>query len=78
MRSAAGWRGAGDGTATWDSEARITPTSFDDAFAPEARGRFLGDYEGLANDGTAFRPFFIQTNNATNNRTDAFVTTATP
>jgi hypothetical protein len=67
-----------DGTATWDSEARITPTSFDDAFAPDARGRFLGDYEGLANDGAAFRPFFIQTNNDANNRTDAFATTATP
>src|SRR5439155_4329216 len=42
-----------DGTATWDAEARITPTSFDDATAPIARGRFLGDYQGLANDGSA-------------------------
>jgi len=28
-------------------------------------------------DGAAFRPFFIQTDNDTNNRTDAFATTVT-
>jgi hypothetical protein len=29
--------------------------------APVARGYFVGDYEGLANDGNDFTPFFSQT-----------------
>jgi hypothetical protein len=66
-----------DGGATF-SEARITPTSFDDTFAPIARGYFLGDYMGLANDGTTFKALFIQTNPDTSNRTDVFLSTATP
>jgi Neuraminidase (sialidase) len=66
-----------DGGATWQ-ESQITPASFDDTTAPVARGYFLGDYQGLANDGTAFKSFFVQTNSDTNNRTDAFATTITP
>jgi hypothetical protein len=67
-----------DGGATWD-ESQITPTSFDDTTAPIARGYFLGDYQGLTNDGTAFKSFFVQTNSGnTSNRTDAFATTITP
>jgi BNR repeat-like domain len=66
-----------DGGATW-TESQITPTSFDDTTAPVSRGYFLGDYQGLANDGTAFKSFFIQTNSDANNRTDAFATTITP
>jgi Neuraminidase (sialidase) len=67
-----------DGGATW-AESQITPTSFDDTTAPVSRGYFLGDYQGLANDGTAFKSFFVQTNSGnTNNRTDAFATTITP
>jgi len=67
-----------DGGATWQ-ESKITPASFDDTTAPVARGYFLGDYQGLANDGTAFKSFFVQTNNGdTSNRTDAFATTITP
>ena len=67
-----------DGGSTWD-ESRITPVSFDDTTAPVSRGYFLGDYEGLANDGTAFKAFFVQTNSGnTSNRTDVFSTTLTP
>jgi hypothetical protein len=67
-----------DGGATF-SEARITPTSFDDTIAPVSRGYFLGDYQGLANDGTNFKSLFVQTNDHDlTNRTDAFATTVTP
>jgi hypothetical protein len=67
-----------DGGATW-SEARITPTSFDDTTAPDSRGYFLGDYQGLANDGSVFKPLFVQTNSGNlSNRTDVFGTTVTP
>jgi hypothetical protein len=53
--------------------------SFDMETAPYARGFFLGDYEGLANIGNNFVPFFIQTNSGnTANRTDAFFTTVGP
>jgi hypothetical protein len=65
-----------NGGSTW-SEARITPTSFDDTIAPNSRGYFLGDYQGLANDGTHFISFFVRTE-ALNNRTDVFESTITP
>jgi Neuraminidase (sialidase) len=60
-----------DGGCTW-SEARITPSSFDDTFAPNSRGYFLGDYQGLKNDGTHFKSFFVRTNSNLRNRTDVF------
>jgi Neuraminidase (sialidase) len=67
-----------DGGATWQ-ESRITPASFDDTTAPVSRGYFLGDYQGLANNGTAFKSVFVQTNSGnTSNRTDVFATTITP
>ncbi|HYT09133.1 MAG TPA: sialidase family protein [Mycobacteriales bacterium] len=67
-----------DGAATWAAEARIG-TTFDDATAPFARGRFLGDYEGLANNGSAFTPLFVRTNSGdTTNRTDVFFTAVQP
>jgi hypothetical protein len=67
-----------DGGSTW-SEARITPSSFDDTIAPIARGYFLGDYQGLTNDGTNFKSFFVQTNDHNlSNRTDVFASTVTP
>lgn len=65
-----------DNGATW-SESRITPTSFDATLAPNARGYFLGDYQGLTNDGTTFKSFFVQTNNTTD-PTDVFSATITP
>jgi hypothetical protein len=67
-----------DGGASWE-ESPITPASFDDTNAPIARGYFLGDYQGLANDGSAFKTFFVQTNDHdTANRTDVFSATITP
>jgi hypothetical protein len=67
-----------DGGTTWQ-ESKITPVSFDDTTAPISRGYFLGDYQGLADNGTAFKSFFVQTNSGnTSNRTDAFATTITP
>jgi hypothetical protein len=66
-----------DGGSTW-SEARITPTSFDDTFAPFSRGYFLGDYQGLANDGSNFKSFFVQTNSDTSNPTDVWNSTVAP
>jgi hypothetical protein len=65
-----------DSGSTW-SEARITPTSFDDTLAPISRGYFLGDYQGLANDGTHFISFFAQTESLSN-PTDVFESTITP
>jgi hypothetical protein len=61
------------------NETRITPTSFDILNAPNAGGLFLGDYEGLGVNGTAFAPFFVQTNTGnTSNRTDVFTNSVTP
>ncbi len=65
-----------NGGASFGGETRITPTSFDILNAPNAGGLFLGDYQGLAASGTAFYPFFVQTNTGnTSNRTDVFTTT---
>ena len=46
--------------ANWSNENRLTDSSFDIAEAPFARGLFLGDYVGLASDGTDFLAFFPQ------------------
>ncbi|CRK56754.1 Neuraminidase (sialidase) [Alloactinosynnema sp. L-07] len=59
-----------NGGATW-SEERVTPTSFDMRQAPFARGFFVGDYIGLGATGATFKPFFTQSNPAT----DTFSTT---
>jgi Neuraminidase (sialidase) len=46
---------------------------FDMRTAPNAEGFFVGDYQGLDTRGTAFVPFFVQTNSGnTTNRTDVF------
>jgi hypothetical protein len=56
---------------TW-REAHVAGP-FDLALAPNARGLFLGDYQGLTSAGNVFVPFFAQTGTgATNNRTDIF------
>lgn len=51
---------------SWASshEARLTDVSFDMTAAPFARGFFVGDYEGLANDGSEFVSFFSQSHGA--------------
>jgi hypothetical protein len=52
---------------------------FDMLTAPDARGFFLGDYEGLATSGRTFRPFYVATNSGdTANRTDVFTTVIAP
>ena len=45
----------------YGQETRLTDAPFDMEKAPVARGYFVGDYEGLANDGNDFTPFFSQT-----------------
>ncbi len=68
-----------DGGVTFGNETRITSPSFDMLNAPNAGGLFLGDYQGLDVNGTAFVPFFVQTNTGnTSNRTDVFTTSITP
>jgi hypothetical protein len=46
--------------ANWGNEIRLTDASFDMRQAPDARGFFTGDYEGLASAGNDFTPFFSQ------------------
>jgi hypothetical protein len=48
----------------WHDELRLTNVSFDMRQAPDAGGFFTGDYEGLANAGTAFTAFFSQPHGA--------------
>ena len=49
-----------DRGATWQETALAGP--FDLLTAPFAEGYFLGDYEGLAWDGSAFLAFFAAAN----------------
>ena len=49
------------GGGNFSSEVHVAG-SFNMLVAPNAGGLFLGDYVGLATAGTAFRPFFTQTN----------------
>jgi len=59
-----------DGGATWTERAVTGP--FDLALAPNARGLFLGDYQGLASDGEGFVPLYARTNTRASNRTDVY------
>jgi hypothetical protein len=48
--------------------------------APDAGGRFVGDYEGMAAVGSRFRPFYVVTNCLTScpvNRTDVYTASVT-
>jgi hypothetical protein len=61
-----------DGGKTFGSETHLAG-SFDLKTAPNAEGYFVGDYEGLDSRGTAFLPFFIETNSGNSaNPTDVF------
>jgi hypothetical protein len=56
---------------------------FNFAAAPDAGGRFVGDYQGMTTVGSTFQPFFAKTNclvSCPANRTDIYSTsvTATP
>ena len=57
---------------TW-RESRVSK-AFDMSKAPEARGLFVGDYQGLVSIGPIFVPFFVKTTAGadTPNRTDVF------
>lgn len=60
---------------TTDGEAfdeRRVSGPFDLGIAPNARGLFLGDYEGLASDGINFVPFFAQTRPSLADRTNIY------
>ncbi len=64
--------------ASFGNETHIAG-SFDMLNAPNAGGFFLGDYEALGVNGTAFVPFFVQTNDEDkSNRTDVFTNSVTP
>ena len=50
-----------DGGATFGPAQRATPESFDIRWAAEARGRFLGDYFGLAGSTERFHLLWVGT-----------------
>jgi hypothetical protein len=67
-----------DGGATWTDETRIGGP-FDMKTAPDARGFFVGDYEGLTAVGNGFLPFFVQANSGDpSDPTDVFSTRVVP
>jgi hypothetical protein len=60
-----------DGGKTWRETA--VSRSFDMRTAPDARGFFVGDYEGLVARAGSFEPFFVKANSGDlDNRTDVF------
>jgi hypothetical protein len=62
-----------DGGTTW-SETHVGG-AFNIKTAPNARGFFVGDYQGLSAVGNNFLPFFVQANSGNiTNRTDVFGT----
>jgi hypothetical protein len=68
-----------DGGATFSERRRLTPDSFDMRTAPDARGFFVGDYEGLTSAEGRFLPVFVTANDGNlANRTDVFSTAVRP
>ena len=65
---------SGDGGASFSPRRRLTERSFDMRTAPDARGFFVGDYEGLASAEGRFLPVFVTANDDLANRTDVFST----
>jgi hypothetical protein len=64
-----------DAGATFSPRRRLTDRSFDMRTAPDARGFFVGDYEGLTSAGGQFLPVFVTANSGNlANRTDVFST----
>lgn len=64
-----------DGGATFSEEPM--GAAFDMTTAPDARGYFVGDYEGLGSGVDGFKAFFVRANDGNlANRTDVFTTTA--
>jgi hypothetical protein len=65
------WLAVSNDGATW-RETRLAG-NFDLLDAPNANGLFLGDYQGLTGDGSAFVVLYTRTNTGdTTNRTDVF------
>ena len=64
------WLARSSDGVTWQ-ESRVSAT-FDLAFAPNAGGLFLGDYQALVSAGTTFTSVFVRTNADLANRTDVF------
>jgi hypothetical protein len=63
---------------SWATETHVAGP-FDMETAPNARGLFVGDYEGLAKAGSSFVAFFAMANDGNlANRTDIFETTLNP
>lgn len=66
-------------TDTFSARERLTARSFDMRTAPDARGFFVGDYEGLATTRRRFDPVFVTARNGNLvNRTDVFSTSVQP
>jgi hypothetical protein len=64
-----------DGGANFSARQRLTGSSFDMRTAPDARGFFVGDYEGLTSAEGRFLPVFVTANSGNlANRTDVFST----
>ena len=65
-------------TASCTNAGNWTETHVDGSFdlrqAPNARGEFVGDYEGLTTNGPAFQPFYMKGVTAPSNPTDAYFT----
>jgi len=71
-----GWSGLGH-PANWAETHVAGP--FDEEQAANARGFFLGDYEGMVTIGNVFGPFYDQAvSRAANNPSDVFYSTLTP
>ncbi len=63
---------------SWATETHVAGP-FDMETAPNARGYFVGDYEGLARAGSSFVAFFAMANDGNvGNRTDIFASTLNP
>jgi hypothetical protein len=68
-----------DGGLMFAGRTRLTPQSFDMRTAPDARGFFVGDYEGLTTSRRRYVPVFVTANNGNlENRTDVFSTSLRP
>ena len=61
-------------SAGWGSEAHVGGP-FDLEQAADARGYFVGDYEGMTTSGNVFQPFFGMAVDRTTNPSDAFFAT---
>jgi hypothetical protein len=64
--------------ASWGGEQHVAGP-FDEEQAADARGYFLGDYEGMVTNGNTFGPFFVQAvSRAAANPSDVYYSTVTP